>query len=262
MFKPQAGESIRDVTLRIMNQVPGLSQKTASLGTPWLDLLNANTSAVDLHMIRNHWDRLMTDPDVGDAFVKRMAGLLKVDATPEAIRAAAKANPAAVEKKAISVVGGSGPTQVYRDKKTGELVGGQRPQVSPDKLAYEPKQISDFGPFYKKVVQYVDESRGPNPKLPLFPEQWRLWDTYRGRVEPHEFAHPDFRKLPKQSFSEMQDALSAHKSAGYTGKKPVMRKSDWRKLYYGKADPQLLALLAAGAGGGAVALAKRNKDDK
>lgn len=263
MFKPYGDESIRDVTLRVMNQVPGLSSKTASLGTPWLDLAKGNTSAVDLHMIRNNWDRMLDDPQVGQAFAERMGGLLKVDPTPDTIRAFAKANPAKAEKTAIGIVGGSSPTQVYRDAKTGDLVAGLRSQVSPEKLAFEPDKIQDFNQFYKRIVDYVDESRGPNPELPLFPEQWRLWDTYRGRVEPHEFAHPDYRKLPKQSFNEMQSALSEHKAAGYTGTNPVMKQSDWRKLYYGNADPTLLALIGAGGAGTAAAVAalrKRNEE--
>lgn len=252
MFSQYPDETVRDVTFRVMNQVPGLSSKTASLGTPWLDLQRGNTSAVDLHMIRNSYDRMLDDPQVGPDFVNRLAGLLKVDATPEAIRAL---DPKVVEKAAINVIGGTSPSQVYRDKKSGELVAGLRAPVSPEKLAYEPKTITDFNPFYNRVVDFVDESRGATPDLPLFPEQWRLWDGIRGRVEPHEFAHPDFRKLPRQSFTEMQDALRAHKDAGYmdTGEKAVKRMQgrDWRKLYYGNIDPRLLIGMGAAAGGGA-----------
>lgn len=258
MFSQYPGETVRDVTLRVMNQVPGLSSKTASLGTPWLDLQRGNTSAVDLHMIRNSYDRMLDDPQVGPAFTQRLAGLLGVEATPDAIRAL---DPKVVEKAAINIIGGSSPSQVYRDAKTGALVAGLRSQVSPEKLAYEPKTITDFNPFYNRVVDFVDESRGPTPDLPLFPEQWRLWDGYRQRVEPHEFAHPDFRKLPRQSFSEMQDALRAHKEAGYmdTGEKAVrrMQGQDWRKLYYGNVDPRLLLGMGSAA---ALAAALRQRE--
>ena len=113
----------------------------------------------------------------------------------------------------------------------------------PEKLVYEPKTLSNFNPFYSKVVEYVDESRGANPVLELFPEQWRKWDVIRERIEPHEFAHPDYRKLPKQSFSEMKAASDEHTAAGYRGQKPVMDESDWRKLYYGALAP-----LSIGAG--------------
>jgi hypothetical protein len=267
MFKPYEGETLRDVTLRVMNQVPGLSQKTASLGVPWLDLAKGNTSAVDLHMIRNNWDRLLEDPEVGDAFVQRMGKKLKVKSTPDAIREAAAANPVKVEKAVIGVIGAPS-SAVYRAKKTGELLGGARPQLSPEKLAYEPKQATDFGKFYQRIVDYVDESRGANPELPLFPEQWRLWDKYRGRVEPHEFAHPDYKKLPKQSFTEMQNALTAHKKAGYmkSAKQgeatPSMSESDWRKLYYGKADPLLLGGLGITGGLGALGYKYLNNNDE
>jgi hypothetical protein len=145
------------------------------------------------------------------------------------------------------VIGGSSLSKTYRTK-TGEL--NAIPSVAtPEKLAYEPKQLQDFNPFYKRVVDYVDESRGQDPVLELFPEQWRKWDVYRQRLEPHEFAHPDYRLLPRQSWTEMQDALTAHKEAGYTqAKNPVMGETDWRKLYYGKADPMVLPGVAAGSG--------------
>ena len=56
----------------------------------------------------------------------------------------------------------------------------------------------------------------------------------------------------------MQDALTAHKQAGYTQSlNPVMNESDWRKLYYGRADVGLLGMLGAGAGG--AILYNRNK---
>jgi hypothetical protein len=246
MFDAGPGEDVRDVTFRVMNQVPGLSQKTASLGTPFLDLAKGNTSAVDLHMIRNAYPRMLgEDSAVGDAFRARMKKLNRLGEDVD-VTAWAQANPDAAEAAAINIIGGSVPAKTYRSARTGELAGGADPRVAPERLAYEPEKVSDFGPFYKRVMDYVDESRGANPDLPLFMEQWRLWDTYRGRVEPHEFAHPDYRKLPRQSFTEMQDALSAHKRAGYTGTEKVMKQGDWREMYYGKADPRLLGGLAAG----------------
>ena len=231
MFQMAPGETMRDVTMRVMNQVPGLGPKTASLGTPWLNLEKANTSAVDLHMIRNSYERMLDDPIVGASFRERMAGKLKTDPTTESILGKPVKD---VEKAAIDVIGGSSLSKMYRTK-SGEL--NEIPGVAtPEKLAYEPKQLQDFNPFYKRVVDYVDESRGPNPTIELFPEQWRKWDVYRQRLEPHEFAHPDYRLLPRQSWTEMQDALTAHKKAGYTqAKNPVMAPCDWRELYYGGA---------------------------
>ena len=250
MFQIAPGETMRDVTLRVMNQVPGLGPKTASLGTPWLDLNRANTSAVDLHMIRHSYERMLDDPIVGEAFRTRMAGKLGVEPTKEAILAVPTKK---VEKAAIDVIGGSSLSKMYRTR-TGEL--NEIPGVAtPEKLAFEPKQLQDFNPFYKRVVDYVDESRGANPAIELFPEQWRKWDVYRQRLEPHEFAHPDYRLLPKQSWEEMRDALTAHKQAGYTGTKPVMKQGDWRELYYGGVDPMAAAGTATVAGG---ALAAKN----
>lgn len=242
MFMIQPGETMRDVTMRVMNQVPGLGPKTASLATPWLDLERANTSAVDLHMIRDATPRLLTDPDVGPAFRARMGKLLGVEPTVEAILA----QPAnKVQEKAVQIVGGSDVSKVYRTK-TGAL--NEIPEAAlPEKLVYEPSALSNFNPFYSKVVEYVDESRGANPVLELFPEQWRKWDVIRERIEPHEFAHPDYRKLPKQSFSEMKAASDEHTAAGYRGQRPVMDETDWRKLYYGSLAP-----LGVGLGAGAL----------
>lgn len=249
MFQIAPGETMRDVTMRVMNQVPGLGPKTASLGTPWLNLEKANTSAVDLHMIRNSYERMLDDPIVGEAFRARMAGKLKTDATTESILGKPVRD---VEKAAIDVIGGSSLSKTYRTK-SGEL--NEIPGVAtPEKLAYEPKQLQDFNPFYKRVVDYVDESRGPNPSIELFPEQWRKWDVYRQRLEPHEFAHPDYRLLPRQSWTEMQDALTAHKKAGYTqANNPVMAPSDWRELYYGRATPAAMLGTAGLAGAGIAA---------
>ena len=257
MFQMAPGETMRDVTMRVMNQVPGLGPKTASLGTPWLNLEKANTSAVDLHMIRNSYERMLDDPLVGDAFRQRMAGKLGVEPTTEAILGLPTKK---VEKAAIDVIGGSSMAKNYR-LASGEL--NAIPDIAtPGRLAYEPKQLIDFNPFYKRVVDYVDESRGQNPVLELFPEQWRKWDVYRQRLEPHEFAHPDYRSLPRQSWQEMKDALAAHKEAGYTqARNPVMKETDWRNLYYGKVDPTLLPGLAGVAAGTGAVVNYLNKDN-
>lgn len=256
MFQMAPGETMRDVTMRVMNQAPGLGPKTASLGTPWLDLEKANTSAVDLHMIRDAYPMLLHDPIVGKAFRERMAGLLKTKPTAAAILSKPEKD---VRDAAIAIVGGTDMSRLYR-LKSGEL--NRIPDVAtPDKLAYEPKSFSEFNPFYSRVVDYVDQSRGANPDIELFPEQWRKWDVLRQRIEPHEFAHPDYRKLPRQSFSEMQNALTAHKEAGYTqSNNPTMNLSDWRKLYYGRAVPEILAPTAA-AGAAAAAAQTLLSDD-
>lgn len=219
MFRPQEGETLRDVGWRVMNQVPGLSVKTASLGVPWTDLAKANTSAVDLHMIRNNFPRLMSeDPE----FAARVRSL---------VESKARKTPMSEEEAAISLIS-SHPEWKYR-MKGGELNPNVPPELAPEKLAYEPEKFTVASPYYRRIMDYVDESRGANPEIELFPEQWRLWDRYRGRVEPHEMAHPDWRKLPRQSFNELQDSLTAHKELGYTGTAPIKEGGDWRRLYYG-----------------------------
>lgn len=221
MFRPQDGESLREVGWRVMNQVPGLSVKTASLGVPWTDLAKANTSAVDLHMIRNNYPRLMQE---NPEFAERVQNLVASNA---------RKAPMSEEEAAISVIS-SHPEWKYR-MKGGELNPNVPAELAPEKLAYEPEKFTVASPYYRRIMDYVDESRGANPSIELFPEQWRLWDRYRGRVEPHEMAHPDWRKLPRQSFNELQDSLTAHKELGYTGTAPIKDGGDWRRLYYGFA---------------------------
>ena len=118
MFQMAPGETMRDVTMRVMNQVPGLGPKTASLGTPWLNLEMANTSAVDLHMIRHSYESMLDDPIVGDAFKLRMANKLKVEPTTEAILGLPAQK---VEDAAIDVIGGSSLSKMYRTK-SGETI--------------------------------------------------------------------------------------------------------------------------------------------
>jgi hypothetical protein len=125
----------------------------------------------------------------------------------------------------------------------------------------EPKTVQDFNPFYNRVLDFINTGRGENPQLALFPEQWRKWDTYRQRVEPHEMAHPDFVKLPKQSFNEMQAALQAHKDAGYAGQNKTMKPSDWRRLYYGNTTVPFAATLAGGTAAGAAITDRLRKDE-
>jgi hypothetical protein len=264
MFRPAAGETLNDVNYRVMNQIPGLGQKTASLGTPLTDLWKGNTAAVDLHMIRNNYEKLMADPVLGPRFVEQVSKKFGVPPEPAAIKAkidAEIADPKGNQSyfKLMREVIETPSESVYRTAK-GELgrVPSEIPAIAPEKLLYEPKQGRDYGDFYKGILGEIDKSRGPNPDLELFPEQWRLWDTYRGRVEPHEMLHPDYRKLPKQSFTEMSDAFKAHSGAGYiyadkVGTVPTTKAEDWRKLYYGFADPKLLGGIVIG--GGAAGLA-------
>ena len=270
MFKRGEGEGLTDVARRVMNQVPGLGPKTASLGVPWLDLPRADTSAVDLHMIRNNMARLMGDPELGPAFTEHLGKKTGVpNATADDLLRMRREDPAfdkKLEKAAIDVVS-SHPSPKYR-LKGGEVNPSVHKAVQPERLFDEPKSATEFGPYYNKIVDYVNQSRGENPELALFPEQWRLWDRYRGRVEPHEMAHPDIRKLPKMSWEEMQSALGEHKEKGYTStyKDPVTGEvhtqrlkedypTDWKKMAYFTAP-------AMGAAGAMSSLLRGEEDKK
>jgi hypothetical protein len=265
MFTPGEGETLHDVARRTMNQVPGLGSKTASLGVPWFDLNKANTSAIDLHMIRNYFPQLLRDPELGADFTAAMSRRMGVpDATPEMLEARAKADPefaSKLEDTAIDIIGGNTRSMVYRMKKTGEVNPEVHPSIAPEKLAHEPTQAKEFGPFYNKVVDYVNASRGANPEIALFPEQWRKWDTLRGRIEPHEIMHPDYKKLPRMSWEELEAARNANTEAGYFSKGPQQDPGavPWGRLYYGNADPLLLGGIAAGTGAGLIAARERAK---
>jgi|GEM_PF-2506872 len=264
MFEAGAGETLHDVARRTMNQVPGLGSKTASLGVPWFDLPKANTSAIDLHMIREGFPRLLRDPELGADFTGAVGRRMGIpDATPDLLEAHAHADPAfakSLEETAIDIIGGNTRSMVYRTAK-GEVNPDLHPSITPDKLLHEPKQAKEFGPFYNKMVEYVNESRGENPEIALFPEQWRKWDTLRGRIEPHEIMHPDYKKLPRMSWEELLAAKQANAEAGYFAKGAQQNPGEvpWGRLFYGKADPKLLAGTAAATGGGLALARERAK---
>jgi len=282
MFRAAPGETLRDVALRVQNQAPGFAAKASQLGVPWSDLTNADVSAVDLHMMRQAYPRLMADPEVGKDFRERIAATMNnalenPNKANEPLREAlsaheGKVSPEEVEQliaempKSISngVLQGaiqSPQSYVYRDKKTGKLGSKHRDtgvwqeipeSVQPDKLAYEPKKFNQPNPVYMKAMELIAEDMAEN--FALFPEQWRKWDRYRKRFEPHEIMHPDYRKLPRSSFAEMMASLHEHNRLGYKGKKgQIKERGDWRKLYYGETDPMLLAAMGGG-GLGAAAL--------
>jgi hypothetical protein len=249
-FEIGQGESTRDVAHRLMNSVPLMSQKTGSLSAPLLDIERGSTSAVDLHVIRNNWRSIMRDPEFGPDFVENLAKLFKVEPTYGAIEAAYDAHPgrglevvrAVVERKA----GGK-----YRLK--GGEVNPRAPAAIRDGRVPEPEQFQDFGALYDRFSRELSSEHIGD--LPIFANQWAKWDTYRGRFEPHEFQHPDYALLPKQSFNELQKALGENRKAGFARDEGLPKQpysGDWRKLYYGRASNDLLALLAASGGGAAA----------
>lgn len=247
----EVGESTRDVALRLMNSVPLFSQKTASLGAPTLDMARGSTSAVDLHVIRNNWRSIMRDPDVGPEFVEQLAGKFRVEPTYEAIEAAYDTHPGKGLEVVRSIV------ERKAGGKTRLKDGSINPRVpqallSPLMGDNLPANFQNFGPLYDRFSQEL--TREHIGSLPAFANQWAKWDGYRGRFEPHEFLHPDFKKLPKMGFSEFQRAYKANVDAGYTREGLPKGADDWKKLYYGKATPDLLAILAAGGAGAASLL--------
>ena len=264
MFRPQKGETLRDVAYRLSNTVRGMGEKVSQLSVPILDMKNANTAAVDLQMIKDTWREMVNGSDPVDAQFR--AKLSEVTGIPEEdiLRLSQQSEPpsntsaartpdgkkwwklqSASVKLIQSPLGGG--RKVYRNAE-GELVGGKDPRVSPDKILGEPKLVRGTNPFYERSLQLIDQSSKNG--LPLFSNQHRKWDLKRQRFEPHEIWHPDWRKLPRQSFEQMRQALEEHRRLGYTQKKGLLKaKSDWRKLWYGNADVDLLKYLAAGGVG-------------
>ena len=256
-FKKQPGETVRDVGFRMMNQVPGLSTKTANLGVPFLDLKNANTSAIDIHMTDWGLPRLVNDPEVGGD-VRRM---IQKKAGTDDVDSLLASDPKAAREAVQGAIWGN-PTYTYRDPQGGVNPQAQAdPRLHPSLLAVEPKnnKITGFSPLYNKLLDYVDESRDGD--LAVFPEQWRLWDVQRQRNEPHELFHPDYRLLPKGGFDEFQQSFQRHGDIGFKTKGPIKDNNlTWQQLYYGRADPRLLGGIALG-GAGAAALPLFNDDE-
>jgi hypothetical protein len=250
LVKAAPGETTRDVALRLMNQVPLFSQKTASLGAPLLDLANGSTSPVDLHVIRNNWRQILEDPQYGPDFKQSLAKKFGVEPTTDAITAAYDAAPGKGLDTVRSVV--EQKTNGKYRLKGGELNPRIPDAITPDRLGTEPDMFQDFGPLYDRFSKQLENDRIGN--LPLFANQWAKWDGYRGRFEPHEVLHPDYVNLPKQSFQEMRAALQANRAAGFADESGFREGHGlgWKDLYYGHANPDLLAYLALGTGLGAA----------
>lgn len=259
-FEKRAGETTRDVALRMMNSIPLMSQKTASLSAPLLDIIRGSTSAVDLHVIRNNWRAIMRDPKFGPDFVKQLAEKFKVEPNYKAIEAAYDAKPGRGLEVVRSIVERKSGGKM---RVKGGKVNPRAPQAIQDGTIPEPANFQDFGPLYDRFSQELSKEHIGD--LPVFANQWAKWDTYRGRFEPHEFQHPDYAKLPKQSWSELKRSVEQQRKAGFAKKSGLPDKKyegTWKDLYYGKADPDLLKWIAGGGAAAALAAPAVKKGKK
>ena len=258
MFYAAPGETMRDVSARMSNQIPGLSQKTGGLTSYMTDLNKGDSAAIDVHHMREFIPKLLRREGVGADFLADSNRLLGTNYTPDELIARMeleRVNPTMAQTTLEKVRGLVETTEggKYRYK-TGELndVVKNHPAIQPERLMYEPKDVQVPGRYYEEMLNIMGEEKSPN--FNLGPGQWRKWDPVRARLEPHEFLHPDYQKLPRSSWSEMYDALNAHSNAGFlantkNGTKLPIATTDWRKLYYGNANPQLLGGMALGGGG-------------
>jgi len=266
-FTPRDGEGLNDVAIRLGGLLPGMGQKTASLGVPFFDLMNGDTSAIDLHMIRDGWKGMLTDPMLGRDFRRDLAaavGMQTGDRVPTAkqiIRFVEK-QPGGADlsgdmlTKVRGVIEADGGSTVYREKRSGAVSERVPSPLRPENLGGAPEPTGTIAlrnPYYDRMVERLGASAGD---LSLFLNQWRRWDEVRGRFEPHEFAHPDWDKLPKQGFSEMKNALAANRAMGFADEKGFRtgHGKTWRDAYYGRANPLVLAGIAGGGLLGAYAM--------
>jgi hypothetical protein len=224
-FRRGANEPWDQYVDRIATQVPGLGSKTGSLGVVWQDLPNAGVSAVDRHMTELAMPHIMSHPELGPDFAKRVVeSWNKVEGNPtvrsveeimssEGGRIYARDflaslinNPQAVKMRTSKGAFGKNVPEHLRRGESG-WVGA------------EPAKTNIMNPYYREALAY--NAQHVNQGESLFGSQWRLWDHMRGRIEPHEVMYPELWKLPRMGMSDAKAAYGAHKQAGYTLGKPT-----------------------------------------
>lgn len=125
-------------------------------------------------------------------------------------------------------------------------------QVAPSKGDTRAK-IAMMGEPYDGALA-INRKNAHDKGLSVFLEQWRLWDQYRGRLEPHEVMFPEIAMLPRMGHEDVAAALERHKDLRYLdGKLPKVGRTE---------RPMELAYWGlAGLGGGVAAAKGKEKQE-
>lgn len=235
---------------RVAAQTPGLSYKTASLGTVWQDPANAAISAIDRHMAGSFRGAMFEKPADVNKFNRRV--LQKFN------KGRPRGQGARSFDEMLEMPGGRGVLvdelfvelnrrgkTKLRSAKTGELNPKAPDWARNADWIREPEKVDRMAEAYVRALRENDRIARENNQG-LFANQWMIWDRLRQRLEPHEIMHPSIRHLPRMSLDQIKAADKAHSKAGYKAESGVARPSRASELaYFSVAPLGGLAALAA-----------------
>lgn len=205
---------------RIASQVPGLSYKTGSFGTVWQSPKTAQISAMDRHMASAFRENLFADPkeqlawerDLVNSFNKeyKLKGESKVASLDEMLKL--PGGRGMYGDAALQYLGNHLDPQF-------RLASGEINPRLPEHLrgadwVLEPQNVLTMSPAYTRALRENARLAG-NQGRAIFPEQWRIWDGIRNRMEPHEVMNPKLAEIGRMNLSQLKAARDAHAAAGY-----------------------------------------------
>lgn len=237
---------------RVAAQTPGLSYKTASLGTVWQDPAHAAISAIDRHMAGSFRGAMFDKASDVNKFNRRVVQKFN--------KGRPRGQGARSFDEMLEMPGGRGVLvdelfvelnrrgkTKLRSAKTGELNPKAPEWARNADWIREPDKVDKMSEAYVRALRENDRLAQENNQG-LFANQWMIWDRLRQRLEPHEIMHPSIRHLPRMSLDQIKAADKAHSKAGYKAESGVARPSNPSGLaYFSLAAPAggLGALVAA-----------------
>lgn len=270
---------------RLINQVRGLGPKTGSLGIAMTNPQASSVSAIDRHIADLTYQDVRSNPTTQDAYRRAMLNAYNLELRKGSKKPVKKYETARgkfgdeaedIERRAFRNVVSTPEEMMIRPKKLGGAANPDLPsELQPSSGAYpfyEPTHAQYIPPFYKVALDKMRDL-GSQRGIGGFSNQWYDWDYKRSRAEPHAALNPMAstlkEKLTPEEYALVRDQFS---SAGAfrtapdpkTGRLSPLKADmpNWRRYMYGKADPTLLALMGAGAGGAATIAALRAKNDE
>lgn len=235
---------------RVAAQTPGLSYKTASLGTVWQDPVNAAISAIDRHMAGSFRGAMFDNQKDVNAFNRRVLqkfnkgrprgqGAKNFDEMLEM-----PGGRGALVDELFVELNRRGKTKL-RVAKTGELNPKAPEWARNADWIREPEKVDKMSAAYVRALRENDRIARENNQG-LFANQWMVWDRIRERLEPHEIMHPAIRALPRMTLDQIKAANKAHSKAGYKAASGKARPANPSELaYFSVAPLGGLAALAA-----------------